>query len=248
MANDPVCGMDADPKHAAATRGHRGDANGGTPVKRTADGRATERTRRRYDRSARYYDALEWLAERRVARWRRSLWAGIQGPLVLELGVGTGKNIPYYPSGARLTAIDLAPRMLERARRRAAAQGRHVDLQLGDAQALDFPDHCFDDVVATFVFCSVPDPVQGLREARRVLKPGGRLHLIEHVRAPNRAAGWLMDRLNPVAVRLTGANINRDTVGNVRRAGFSLDEVRSLGIRGLVTRISASPPAQATPS
>ena len=207
---------------------------------RIVNGRATEQTRRRYDRQARYYDALDWLAERRVGRWRRALWAGIQGPAVLELGVGTGKNMPYYPSGVRLTAIDLSPRMLERARRRAAAYGLEVDLQIGDAQALAFPDHCFDEVVATFVFCSVPDPVQGLREARRVLRPGGRLHLIEHVRAPNRAAGWLMDRLNPVTVRLTGANINRDTVGNVRRAGLEVESVRNIAMRGIVTRIRAS--------
>jgi len=89
-----------------------------------------------------------------------------------------------------------------------------------DAQHLDYPGASFDAVVATFVFCSVPDPVAGLREARRVLRPGGQLLLLEHVRSENPVAGKLMDWLNPLVVRLAGANINRRTVENVRLAGF----------------------------
>jgi len=94
-----------------------------------------------------------------------------------------------------------------------------------DAQALAFKDGRFDTVIATFVFCSVPDPVAGLRELRRVLRPDGQLLLLEHVRAEQPLVGALMDLLNPVATRMMGANINRRTVDNVRAAGFELTGV-----------------------
>ena len=110
---------------------------------------------------------------------------------------------------------------------------------LADAQHLPFRDGAFDAAAATFVFCSVPDPVMGLGEVRRVLRDEGQVHLLEHVRAGNRVVGRLMDLINPVAVRLMGANINRDTVGNVARAGIAAGSVESGGrdrqaIRGLV--------------
>jgi len=87
------------------------------------------------------------------------LWERVQGPRVLEIGVGTGKNMPSYHKGWQITAIDLSPRMLEQAKRRAEREHVEDDLRLGDAQALPFTDASFDTVIATFVFCSVPDPV-----------------------------------------------------------------------------------------
>jgi ubiquinone/menaquinone biosynthesis C-methylase UbiE len=116
--------------------------------------------------------------------------------------------------------------MLNRAVARARRLGREVDFVLGDAQHLPFRDRAFTAVAATFVFCSVPDPVAGLREARRVVREEGSLHFLEHVRAPA-VVGWIMDRLNPIVVRLTGANINRDTVANVEKAAISLAAVES---------------------
>lgn len=153
------------------------------------DKRETARTQARYQRIAPLYDAMELFAERRYADWQPRLWSLVQGSQVLEVGVGTGKNIPYYPDGVEVTAIDLTLGMLERAKSRAAELNVAVDLQLGDVQALDFPDETFDDVAATFVFCSVPDPVLGFDEIVRVLKPNGRLHLLEHVRSPNPILG-----------------------------------------------------------
>ena len=138
-----------------------------------------------------------------------------------------------------MTAIDLTPGMLERAHRRAAALGVNVTLQLGDAQHLDFPDATFDEAAATFVFCSVPDPVLGLREAARVLKPGGRLLLLEHMRAATPLLGALMDLLNPVVVRVMGANINRRTAENVQRSGLQLLQVEELGMGGIFKLIVA---------
>jgi ubiquinone/menaquinone biosynthesis C-methylase UbiE len=100
----------------------------------------------------------------------------------------------YYPRDARISAIDLSERMLERARRRAAELGLDADLRTMDVQHLDFPDGTFDAVVATCVFCSVPDPVAGLRELKRVVKPDGAIWLREHVRIdrPVSGAGWLI--------------------------------------------------------
>lgn len=132
-----------------------------------------------------------------------------------------------------MTAIDLTPGMLERAKARAAELNAAVALQLGDVQALGFPDEKFDDVVATFVFCSVPDPVSGFDEIARVLKPNGRVYLLEHVRPPNPVLGTLMDLLNPVTVRLMGPHINRRTVQNVQQSRLHLERIEDLGAGGI---------------
>jgi ubiquinone/menaquinone biosynthesis C-methylase UbiE len=203
------------------------------------DQRATERTRARYQRISGLYDLMEILPERRYIPWRKNLWEQVHGPRILEIGVGTGKNMPYYPPEMEITAIDLTPGMLARAHKRAAELEINVNLQLGDAQALDFPDNAFDSVVATFVFCSVPDAVLGLREIRRVLKPAGQLFLLEHMRARNPALGFVMDVLNPLIVRMMGANINRRTVENVQAADFEQVNVTELAAGGIFKKILA---------
>ena len=192
------------------------------------DPQATAATRARYDRIARFYDRIERRNERRFAPWRAALWRRAQGPRVLEVGVGTGKNMPFYPQGMTITAVDLSSRMLEHARARAAREGVAVHLREADAQALPFPDASFDTVVATFVFCSVPDPLLGLRELRRVLIPGGQLLLLEHVLSRRPLLRPLMQLANSLVVRLMGANINRETVQHVRRTGFDDLHVETL--------------------
>ena len=203
------------------------------------DEHATAVTRARYQRLSRMYDLMETLPERRFHPWRQKLWVLARGPRVIEIGVGTGKNMPFWPGDARMTAIDLTPGMLERARRRAQELNLKADLRLGDVQALDFPDSSFDAAVATFVFCSVPDPVLGLRELKRVVKMGGYIVLLEHVRSPNAVIGRLMDLLNPLVVRMMGANINRRTVENVQKAGLVVEQVENLGMGGIVKLIVA---------
>jgi ubiquinone/menaquinone biosynthesis C-methylase UbiE len=180
-------------------------------------------TRRRYNRIAFLYDFIEAPLERlRFSTWRKKLRTGIKGERALEVGVGTGKNLAYYPEDVRITAIDLSPRMLARARKKVAKSHLTVDLQEMDVQRLDFADHSFDTVFATFVFCSVPDPVMGLRELKRVCKPEGRLLLLEHMRPHHPVLGFIFDVFNPMIVRMMGANINRKTINNIRQAGWQI--------------------------
>lgn len=201
----------------------------------------TEMVRRRYQRIAPYYDLIESLSERRFKPWREHLWSLVRGSTVLEAGVGTGKNMAYYPADVSVTAVDFTPGMLERAREQAEKLGlcSRVRLQLGDVQALDFADLSFDAAVATFVFCSVPDPILGLRELKRVVKSGGNILLLEHMRSPNPMLGAVMDFLNPAVVRMMGANINRRTVENVRKAGLEIDRIEDLGMGGIIKLIVA---------
>ena len=205
----------------------------------------TAKTRQRYDRMAPIYDGSEAVMERFLyARWRRRLWSDVKGPQILEVGVGTGKNMPYYPHGVHVTAIDLSEGMLSRARKRANSLGLDVDLRQMDAQALAFPSASFDTVVATFVFCSVPDPIAGLRELGRVCKPEGEIRLLEHMRGRSELVGRLMDIANPIAVRIQGANINRRTVDNIQSAGLQIQHIVDLSVQGIFKLIVAKPSIQ----
>jgi len=206
----------------------------------TVDDKATIQTKSRYNRIAPVYDLMEAIVERfAFRRWRERLWSQVDGNRVLEVGVGTGKNVPHYPRGVQVTAVDLSDKMLERARRRAQELGSEVDLRLMDAQKLAFPEAAFDVAMATFVFCSVPDPVLGLRELGRVVRPGGQVILLEHVRVNKPVIGRLMDLFDPFVVRLMGPHINRRTVENVRKAGLEIERVEELAPGGLVKLIVA---------
>lgn len=182
---------------------------------------SAEKIRQRYDRLAPWFDSLEGFLEGLIfRRLRKKLWAMAEGEHILEVGVGTGKNFAFYPDHARMTAIDFSPKMLEQAQRKRERKQVKVDLDLMDVQSLCYADNSFDTVVASFVFCSVPRPRKGLKELYRVLKPGGQLLLLEHVLSSNRLMAKVMNLINPLVVKIVGANINRQTVKNVQACPF----------------------------
>ena len=198
-------------------------------------------TRRRYDRLAFVYDYLETPIERfRFASWRARLTARIVGNRALEVGIGTGKNLPYHPQDTKIIAIDLSFLMLKRAQRKTSFFSPKAHLVQMDVEQLAFPDNAFDSVFASFVFCSVPDPVRGLRELRRVCRPEGRLLLLEHMRPSNRFLGLFFDLLNPLVVRMVGANINRRTIENIISAGWRVKPEEHLS-SDIVRWIEAEP-------
>jgi ubiquinone/menaquinone biosynthesis C-methylase UbiE len=200
-------------------------------IRVSASDNATEVARKRYDRIAVAYDICESISERfGYSKWRELLWSKVKGIHILEVGVGTGKNFSYYPPDVVITAIDFSDRMLKRAEDRASKQRVKVRLQQMDVQNLEFEANTFDTVVASLVFCSVPDPVRGLMEVKRVCKPGGEVVLLEHVLSANPILGWLMNLANPLVVRMRGANINRRTEEDVIKSGLIMEQVTDLAL------------------
>jgi ubiquinone/menaquinone biosynthesis C-methylase UbiE len=196
---------------------------------------------KRYDRVAWRYDFLESPMEMMAfSKLRSQMLAGVRGK-VLDVGTGTGKNLRYYPAGVELVGIDISPKMLAKAKTRAEKLGLDVDLQVMDVENLQFPDSTFDFIVVTFVFCSVSDPIKGLRELARVVRDDGTILLLEHVRSENRVLGKIMDWLNPEARALFGPNINRRTVENIKRAGLEVVSVESKGSKILKKIVARRP-------
>lgn len=181
----------------------------------------SEKTKHRYNRMAPYFDGLEGVLEGLFFRqWRKALWNKVKGEHILEVGVGTGKNFPYYPSNTRITALDFSEKMLERAKIKQIRSNVLVELELMDVESLCYADNSFDTVIATFVFCSVPQPHKGLQELYRVCKPSGQVLLLEHVLSSRPMMARMMNLMNPVIASVFGANINRQTVKSVQACGF----------------------------
>jgi ubiquinone/menaquinone biosynthesis C-methylase UbiE len=198
---------------------------------------ATERVRQRWDRHAATYDR-GIATERFLIGDARAFLCGQASGEVLEVAIGTGRNLPHYPPGTRLTAIDLSAGMLGQARARAGALGLDVDLRQGDAQALPFPDRSFDSVVCTFALCEIPDLPRAVAEMRRVLRPGGLLLVVDHVRSSNRALLALMR----LADRFEPGHLLRRPIEQIRAGGFVIEH-ESRTRAGVFERVVARAPA-----
>jgi ubiquinone/menaquinone biosynthesis C-methylase UbiE len=213
---------------------------------RQVSARRAQRLRRYRDKHARNYDQQIAFWERRLfADGRQWVCAQATGE-VLEVAIGTGRNLPYYPKGIRLTGIDFSPTMLELAHRQAQQLDVKVDLRLGDAQALDLPDASFDTVVCTLSLCAIPDERRAVAEMARVLRPGGRLLLLDHVAgAPRwvRAIQWLLER---VTIPLGEEHLRRRPLLQVQAEGFQIQR-RERAKLGIVERLAARKPPAATP-
>ncbi len=201
----------------------------------------TERIRRIFDKQAPKYD-------KSMARFERLLFAGNRDWVcaraegkVLELAAGTARNLPFYSAEVKLTGVELSPEMAELGRRRAEELGRQIDMRVGDAEALPFPDDSFDTIVCTFGLCTVPDDAAAVSEAKRVLRPGGRILLAEHVRSPNPVVRTLQRVLEPFAHRLGGDHLLREPLDHIVAEGFEVDEVQRLKV-GWVELIAATKP------
>jgi ubiquinone/menaquinone biosynthesis C-methylase UbiE len=205
----------------------------------------TERVRRLQDKEAPRYDRQMGFFDRILfAGGREWATAQVRGE-VLELAFGTGRNLPHYPADVRLTAIELSPRMLEIGRQRANELGRKIDLRLGDAQALDFDDQSFDTVIITFGLCTIPDDRRAVADAYRVLRPGGRLVLLEHVRSPSSPVRAVQKLLDPLAVRFGADHLVREPLDYLGSVGFEIESVQRLKA-GIVERVIARKPAAPT--
>jgi ubiquinone/menaquinone biosynthesis C-methylase UbiE len=187
-----------------------------------------------YDRQMRFFDRVLFAGGR---EWACS---HAQGD-VLEIAVGTGRNLAFYPPGVKLTAIEFSPEMLAIARKRAEEIASQVDLREGDAQALEFEDGSFDTVVLTLALCTIPDDRKAVTEVRRVLRPGGRFILMEHVRSPVLPVRAVQRLLDPVAVRFEADHLMREPLDYLAEVGFEIESVER-SKWGIVERVVARKP------
>lgn len=187
------------------------------------------KTSDKYNIFSKIYDLLELPIEKFLfANYRKALIKNAKGK-VLEIGVGTGKNLPYYPDDVDLTAIDFSEGMMKK------AQDRLKNLNLNntqiikmDVEELQFDDHTFDTIITSFVFCTVPDPVKGLKEVKRVLKPGGNAYFLEHMRSNSIFINVMLYSMNLFILPLTGTSMVRKTTRNIEDAGLKIVEEKNL--------------------
>lgn len=185
---------------------------------------------RRYERIAPFYDWLDLPFEYgRYRTIRPLLFAGLSGR-ILDAGIGTGRNIPFYPPAAEMVGVDLSPAMLARAAARREALRARLDLRRMDVTDLTFPDAHFDAAVATFLFCVLPERLQApaLRELARVVRPGGPIRLLEYVRPPGRLRQLMARPWEPWMAWAFGAGLDRRTEAHVPEAGLEVVAARSL--------------------
>ncbi len=202
--------------------------------------KSTSATQKQYNRIASIYDILDAIPERLFYRsWRRQLWEKVTAGRILEIGVGTGKNMYFYPPGAQVTAIDISSKMLEKAAARTASKpGTVIELIAMDVTELTFEAAQFDAVVGSFILMVVPDPLKALQEVKRVCKPGSKLFLLEFTRSDNQVVAFLQGLVTPLTYAVYRAHVNRDIVTLAQSSGFRIIEIEDVG-DGVVKIIQA---------
>lgn len=195
-------------------------------------------TRAKWDRASRNFDLMAGYGpEKRWEPFKRRLFSKMGRGRILFLAVGTGLDIPFFPAGRRIVGIDISEGMLEKARPRVDAYPGEIELRQMDVHEMLFADGEFDQIFTSCTFCSVPRPVEGLRALRRVLRPGGELHMFEHTGSRYFPFRIMMNLMTPLSRRV-GPEMNRPTVENVRAAGFELTSVEHVYL-DVVKMISA---------
>ncbi len=182
-------------------------------------------TREKWDRAAANFDLMAGYGpEKRWQPAKRKFFSRMGDDKILFLAVGTGLDIQFFPKDKSIVGIDISERMLDKARPRAEAYQGTLDLQQMDVHELSFGENEFDQVFTSCTFCSVPNPIEGLAALRRVMKPGGELHMFEHTGSRYFPFSLMMNLMTPLSRRV-GPEMNRTTVANVKAAGFTLREV-----------------------
>lgn len=202
--------------------------------------RQNDKIRRSWAKQAARYDKSIGFFERRVFGRSHRPWACAKASgKTLEVAVGTGLNLALYSEEVALTGLDLSPEMLAFARERSAELGRVIDLREGDAHDLPFENDSFDTIVCTYSLCNIPDPQLAVNEMKRVLKSGGQLILVDHIRAASRPILWLQKTLEFFSARLEGEHMTRRPAQQVERASLEIVERERLGFGGNVERLVA---------
>ena len=188
-------------------------------------------TSKKYDRLSKFYDRFEGSMEKnKFAKWREMVFQLIPpGSTLLEVGIGTGKNIPYYGKDLHVTGIDFSKGMLDKAREKAKAfPEKDVSLLQMDVADLDFPDDNFDFVVSTCVFCTVPDPMSGVKEIKRVLKPDGKMIFLEHMRSSRWYNNLMLYTMSGISIPLMGTSMVRKTKLTIQQSGLHVIDEKNL--------------------
>jgi ubiquinone/menaquinone biosynthesis C-methylase UbiE len=204
----------------------------------------TERVRGVQDKQAPRYDRQMNFFDRVLFQGGR-VWACSRAEgEVLEIAVGTGRNLEHHRNGVQLTGIELSPEMLAIAQERAKELGREADLRIGDAQELGFPDASFDSVVCTLALCTIPDDRAAVAEAYRVLRPGGLFLLLEHVRSPVTPVRFVQRMIEPLTIRFEADHLTREPLDYLAAEGFEIEELER-SRWGIVERVAARKPEAA---
>ena len=186
-----------------------------------------QQTAAKWDRAAGNFDLFGAGSEKRWTPWKREFFSQMGEGRILFVAVGTGLDIQFFPPGKTIVGVEISPGMIEKARPRVEAYPGKFELRQMSVHALDFADDSFDQAFTSCTFCSVPDPVKGLSEMRRVLKPGASIHMFEHTGSRWPPFNLMLHLMTPLT-RKGGPELNRNTVGNVERAGFRVRRVVNL--------------------